>query len=189
MSARFEDDRPLTLSGFLAWERRQPERYEYVGNEIRMMVGGTVNHARIARNVTSGLQNALGRCGCEAFQEGLKVVAAEQVHYPDVIVTCTPPDGRSDVVDAPSLIAEVLSPSTANHDLGLKRRNYTTLPSLLAYVVVAQDRMRVVVCARAGTDWAETTLTHPDEAVTIPALDLSLPLSEIYRGVDFVTAA
>lgn len=189
MSARFEDDRPLTLSEFLTWERRQPERYEYVGNEIRMMVGGTVNHARIVRNITLGLQNALGGRGCEAFQEGLKVVAAEQVHYPDVVVTCTPLDGRSDVVNAPSLIVEVLSPSTANHDLGLKRRNHTMLPSLQAYVVVAQDRMRVVVCARAGDDWAETTLTRPDEAVTIPALDLALPLSEIYSGVDFVTPA
>ncbi|HEY0835331.1 MAG TPA: Uma2 family endonuclease [Azospirillum sp.] len=189
MSARFEDDRPLTLSAFLAWERRQPERYEYVGNEIRMMVGGTVNHARIAGNLFFHLRRAGEPRGCQAFFEMLKVIAADQVHYPDVVMSCSPQSGRGDVLADPALIVEVLSPSTAHVDRGPKWHNYQTITSLQAYLLVAQDRPRVDAYLRQPNGWAYVIHTGMESAVTIPALDLALPLAEIYSGVDFGNGA
>ena len=107
---------PWTVEEFLAWEREQEERYEYVGGVIRIMVGGTLDHNTIAGNVFSGLRSQLRDGGCRAFMEGVKVVSASATMYPDVVVTCTPGSGRSDVVPEPEIVIEVLSRSTQTFD-------------------------------------------------------------------------
>ena len=75
---------------------------------------------------------------------------------------------------------EILSPSTADRDLRWKRTAYTSLPSLTHYIVVAQDAVDVVVFAR-DTGFAEHRFRSVDDSIELPALGISLPLSEIYR--------
>jgi Uma2 family endonuclease len=41
----------MSLDEFLAWERDQPERYEYAGGVITMMTGGSLDHSTIASNL------------------------------------------------------------------------------------------------------------------------------------------
>jgi Uma2 family endonuclease len=74
---------------------------------------------------------------------------------------------------------EILSPSTADRDLRWKRTAYTSLPSLTHYIVVAQDAVDVVVFAR-DTGFAEQRYRSLSDTIELPALDISLPLSEIY---------
>lgn len=57
--ARATPPEPWTVEEFLAWEREQEDRYEYVGGVIRMMVGGTLDHNAIAGNVFSALRAQL----------------------------------------------------------------------------------------------------------------------------------
>lgn len=182
MSARHEDP-PMTVSAFLDWERRQAERHEFIGGEVRLMTGGTANHSRIVRNLANRLNDALDPRGCEAFADSLKVVAAEQVHYPDVVATCESVPGDADVIGSPVLIAEVLSPSTAKLDTGRKWENYQTLPGLAAYLLVAQDRMRVELYTRHDGGWLYRALLRPEDRVEVPALGLSLPLTAVYERV------
>jgi len=101
---------PWTDDDVLAWERAQEERYEFVDGIVRMMVGGTLAHARIKGNVYASLREQLGGSRCEVFFDGPKVVTAGASMYPDAVVTCAPdlaPD--ADAVPEPVLILEVLS--------------------------------------------------------------------------------
>lgn len=186
MSAKLEEYPPsMTLADFLAWERQQPNRHEFVNGEVWMMHGGTLNHNRIARNVTGGLNAKLGHRGCEAFQENVKVLAAGCVYYPDVAFTCAPQDGRGDILDAPSLIVEVLSPSTEHVDRLRKWQHYQTVGSLAAYLQVQQDAARVDAFIRRGEEWIYKGFSGLGAIIEVPDLGLSLPLAEIYRGVGF----
>jgi Uma2 family endonuclease len=91
--ARANLSEPWTVEEFLAWEREQEERYEYVDGVIRMMVGGTLDHNTIAGNVFSALHSQLRGGLCRVFVEGVKVVSASATMYPDVVVTCASGSG------------------------------------------------------------------------------------------------
>ena len=186
MSAKLEEyPTAMTLADFLAWEREQPDRYEFVDGEVWMMTGGTINHNRIARNATASLNAKLGSRGCEAFQENVKVLAAGRAYYPDVTFTCAPQDGRSEILDAPVLIVEVISPSTEKDVRLRKWEHYQTLASLSVYLLVMQDHPRVEAYVRRDEEWIYKGFTGLDAVIEVPDLGLSLPLAEIYRGVTF----
>jgi len=86
---------------------------------------------------------------------------------------------RRDVDDS-ILLCEIVSPDTADRDLGRKREIYTNLPSLTHYMVVTQDAVDVVVFAR-DAKFQERHLNSIDKALDLPSLGISLPLSQIYR--------
>jgi len=186
MSAKLDEYPPsMTLADFLAWEREQLDRHEFVTGEVWMMHGGTINHSRIAGNLHFSLRTEGAPRGCEAFQENVKVLAAGCVYYPDVAFTCAPQDGRSDILDAPSLIAEVLSPSTEHVDRLRKWQHYQTIGSLAAYLLVQQDAPRVDAFIRRGEEWIYKGFDGLDAVIDVPDLGLSLPLSDLYRCVLF----
>lgn len=94
---------------------------------------------------------------CEPFTSDVRVhlPACNRYFYPDVSVAC---GGTFENVDGvrslqnPSLVVEVLSPSTANMDRGDKLICYQTLPSLQAYLLVSKDRPLVQVYERLANE-------------------------------------
>src|SRR5918995_949871 len=137
--------KPWTVDDFLAWERRQAERYEFVGGVIRMMVGGSNTHTIIKDNVVMALRAHLRGQPCRALGEGPKVVTATATMYPDAIVVCGTIDLAEDQVRAPTVVIEVLSRSTEDHDRGVKWVAYRDLVSLQHYLLIAEDERRVEV--------------------------------------------
>ncbi len=103
----------MSLEEFLAWEREQPERYEYAGGVITMMTGGSAAHVTIALNLAITLRHALRGTGCRPFGSDMKVIANRTVRYPDISVTCRPVDDRDYEISDPVLVIEVLSASRA----------------------------------------------------------------------------
>jgi Uma2 family endonuclease len=169
--------RPLTLEEFLAWERAQPERYEFDGIQPVAMTGGSVAHARLVRRLVTALAARLGS-SCEAFGGDLKVLTAGRARYPDATVVCGPVDPRGDTVQ-PALVVEVLSPSTALTDRRVKAAEYTGVPSVLAYVLLEQDQPRAVVLRRSG-GWREEVVDGPDAVLRLPEVGVELPLDQLY---------
>jgi Uma2 family endonuclease len=183
--------RDETLEEFLAWERDQPERYERVSGVIRMMTGGTIDHNRITLNVADALRQRLRGSNCEAFVNDVKVVTpAGDVMYPDVVVACGNIPGKATVLDAPVVIIEVLSESTAAGDHGRKRWAYQTIPSLRHYVLVDQDEGGVEVTSpnEDGT-WQSVILRDLDASVQLPALKMEISFEEVFARVAFRGAA
>jgi Uma2 family endonuclease len=179
--ARPNQPEPWTVEEFLAWEREQEERYEYVGGVIRMMVGGTLDHNTIAGNVFSGLRTQLRDGPCRVFMEAVKVVADAATMYPDVVVTCAPGSGQSDVVPEPEIVVEVLSRSTQSFDRGPKLDAYQQILSLKQYVLIAQDEIRVSVYERDDGSWRYRILQDLDARLGFAVGGANVTLAEIYE--------
>jgi Uma2 family endonuclease len=108
--------------------------------------------------------------------------------YPDVVAVCGPrqfADDQRDTLLNPTVVFEVLSPSTEAYDRGGKFTHYWGLASLTDYVLVAQDQMRVEHFTRQGAGWFVTAAVSPDDTVRLDAIDATLTLRAIYTNVEF----
>jgi Uma2 family endonuclease len=129
-----------TLDDFLAWERQQDERYEYLDGAVTPRAGGSLDHATIAGNIETYLRERLRGGACRPFGSDAKVILAGRAIYPDVSVTCAPEiDGKSDLVPDPVVVIEVVSPSTARRDKSRKKLRAFQTPSVQHFVTVEQD--------------------------------------------------
>lgn len=177
---------PRTLGEFLDWESRQPERWEFVDGQLRMMAGGTIDHAQIAANIIAALRPRLRGSGCRAFGSDLKLLvrATGRSFYPDVMVRCGRATGSEEAVDDPLVLFEVLPMSTAEYDLTKKRKAYQTLSALRMIVYVSQDRSHVhvhVVVRDQDGRWEDDDIEGLDATLALGPLDVGLTLAESTR--------
>jgi Uma2 family endonuclease len=181
------DDRnavPMQVDAFLSFTETRPprEKWELIDGEPILNASPSFGHQRIVRNLVV----QLGRSETDAdlpwqVLPGLGVRLSDtRVPEPDVLIR--PGDVIAGNLCADMLVAfEILSPSTRERDLQWKRDAYAALPSLLHYAVIAQDRVEVTAFDRA-TGWRPRVLTGLDTTLDLPALAVSLPLAELYRG-------
>jgi Uma2 family endonuclease len=179
---------PMTVDEFYEFTDRCPdeEKWELIDGEPILNAAPSPLHQWIVRNVLVALTLLeRERSAPWAVLPSLGVRVSE-TNRPEPDLVILPRTGASldlqgrDRSDA--LVAfEVLSPSTKDRDLRWKRTAYTSLASLTHYVVIAQDAVEVVVFAR-DNGFAEKRLRSLNDSVEVPALGISLPLEEIYRG-------
>lgn len=174
-----------TIAEWRAWEEQQPERYELLGDEPRMMAGGTDTHNAITLNVASWLRERLRGRDCHVRASDVKVALPDgRWLYPDVFVRCGPRTGWETAFADPVLVVEVLSASTAGVDLGVKRWAYQELASLADLLFVATDRVKVEHAVPAGDGaWRSVFYTDLSQSIRLDGLGLALPLAAIYEGV------
>jgi len=179
---------PLTLEAFLDWERRQELRYEFDGIGPVAMTGGTMAHSVVATNLVRALEDRLRGTPCRAFRGDLKIIAAGKIRYPDAIVTCSPVSQDADILPDPVVVFEVLSASTARIDRITKNEEYRATPSIRRYVMLEQAAVAATVFVRADTDWVGHVLTGAI-ALDLPEIGISVPLAELYAGLELASAA
>ncbi len=155
------------------------------------MAGGTYDHALIITNASGELRTLLKGGTCDVIAIELRLAADPDSHYtyPDVLVICGEPvfqQGRKHTVMNPVVIIEVLSPSTEAVDRGRKFADYRKLPTLREYVMISQYEPRVEVyrLGLAG-QWTLFEYFGLDMKVQFESLGVELPMSEIYRRVNF----
>jgi Uma2 family endonuclease len=162
-------------------------RLEYAAGHVFALAGASRRHAAIAANLTAILHGATEGGGCQVYTADLRLrVSADLYFYPDVIVACGERDGTDRDETAPTLLAEILSESTEHRDLGIKLAAYRSLPSLLAYLIVAQDTRRVEIHWREheAAPWRHDVV-RGSGVVHLTALGgLDLPLDRIYARTD-----
>lgn len=176
----------FTAADYLVWEPAQPERHEYIDGEVFAMAGAEDRHVTVAGNLYIALRQHLSGSPCRTFMSDMRlhVAAANSYFYPDVLVTCSALDLASPMVKTePKLIAEVLSPSTAAYDRGLKFSHYRSIASLEEYVVIDLDT-RSTDCYRKGADglW----VLHPfvrGERVVLASVALELSAQQLFAEV------
>jgi Uma2 family endonuclease len=180
----------VTEGEYLARERAGDEKHELVNGRILAMAGASPRHNMIAGNVAEALRARLRAAGkgCLVFpsDQRVHVPATGLYTYPDVTVVCGGPEfhpQHPDNLVNPTLIIEVLSKSTEAWDRGAKFAHYRPLPSLRAYVLVAQSEQRVELFLRAGDAW-QFTEAQGDAALAVGPLGVSLPLAAVYENTD-----
>jgi Uma2 family endonuclease len=182
----------LTPQQYLEIERAAERKSEYHAGRMYLMAGATEAHVLICTNLLGELRVQLREHPCRVYNSEMRVrVEASGLYtYPDVTVACGDAafeDGRRDILLNPSLIVEILSPSTKSYDRGAKFEFNRKLNSLRGYVLVAQDRLYVEHFCRqgAGEPWFRTELIGPAAVLDLPDTGCKLALAEIYHKVEF----
>ncbi|MBC7620469.1 MAG: Uma2 family endonuclease [Candidatus Saccharibacteria bacterium] len=176
----------FSAEDYLAWEPAQLDRHEFVDGEVFAMAGAEDRHVTVSMNIAFALRQHLSGSPCRTYMSDmrLQVAAANSYFYPDVLVTCSAQDLASHSVKTePKLIVEVLSPSTAAFDRGLKFSHYRSLASLEEYALIDLDS-RTTDCYRKGQDglWVLHPFTRGDE-LTLASVGLVVPAAQLFAEV------
>jgi Uma2 family endonuclease len=172
-------------------------KHEYFDGEVFAMTGGTVNHGRIDGRIFSLIDDHLiesDRCIALNSDVKIKIQASEKYVYPDASTTC---DERvrkasryenrqtTQFISHPSLIVEVLSPSTEAYDRGKKFKLYQRSIALMEYVLVSAEEIEIEVFSKNDRGKWEVTNYVAGDAVELESINLTFPIDRVYRGIEF----
>jgi Uma2 family endonuclease len=170
-------------------ERQAEYKSEYLNGEIFAMSGANREHNLIAGNIVGELNQQLRGQPCEVYPSDMrvKVTATGLYTYPDVIVVCGEPKFEDEYVDTllnPTLLVEVLSPSTERYDRIAKTSYYRTLDALAEHLLVAQDEVRLDrYVKQANKQWLQFEYTSLDSVADLQSIACSLALRDVYDKV------
>lgn len=170
---------------FLTWVQGREERYELDRGRVIMMTGGSRAHWQITANLLTALRARLDPERFAVLPEFGVLLDSESIRFPDIVADVAGETPSDLTATAPALIAEVLSPSSERVDLGDKAAEYLRLPSLCAYLVLAQDEMKGWVWTRGRADFAAgpEVVEGQDAVIRVKALGLTVPFAEVYARV------
>jgi Uma2 family endonuclease len=178
-----------TYGEYLMLEAEAPTvRHEFVDGEILAMAGGSDLHSALIAAINGELYSQLRGtpCGLRESNLRVRVQATGNAFYADALVVC----GQADIVHEirggdsllnPTVIVEVMSPSTGEYDRGGKfDDDYQFIPSLREYVLVAQDEAGIEVRSREdGGNWI-ARIYREGQRAEIGAVGATLDLDTIY---------
>jgi Uma2 family endonuclease len=152
-----------SFEDFLVAETKSQVRHELVGGRVYVMSGGTERHELTAQAIWERLVPGARVHGCRAFVGNrLLRTPSTATYYPDVMVVCDPA-ANEHYETSPTLIIEVLSPSTESTDRREKAENYARIESLDSYVLVHPAFRRIEVAVRDKADqWRWSALGPGD---------------------------
>ncbi len=174
---------------YFEFEKTSEGRHEYRDGEMFAMSGGTFPHVLITTNLGREIGNRL-KDECSVVTSDARVHIAESGlwTYPDGIIICGPPESSKPGFSLlnPKVIFEVLSKSTERYDRGAKFENYRKIASLEEYILVSQWDYAIDQFRRnAAGRWELTEIRGQDNVLEIPSVQITIPLKQIYKGVDF----
>ena len=181
----------MTLQDYLSWEDKQIEKHEFWAGAVYAMVGARRVHGRVVMNLCSLLMQELRGTPSQVFAEGMKLqIEEDKIVYPDVFVTCDKTDLQTDqIFSAPTLVLEVLSPSTQAHDRSRKFAAYRRVLSLKEYVLIDPDTRRVE-SFRPSSEGPWALFDQSDcDVLEFASIDCKVSMVDVWSGVDPVTDA
>jgi Uma2 family endonuclease len=176
----------VTYDEYRDRERLSTTKHEFVAGEIFAMAGGTYDHSTVAVNVVAALHGALRGSPCSALNSDMRVRTGDDTGaYPDASVACGERRFSDEVRDEllnPSVIVEVLSPSTEAYDRGDKFRHYQTIESLREYVLVSTTARRVEVFTRQEDGAWLLRTSSAGRTAELRSIGVSLAVDALYEG-------
>ena len=180
----------VTEEQYLAMDRAAEFRSEFLDGEVVAMSGGSMHHTLLGANLIGELRAALKKTECRTLTSDFRVrVSPHMYAYPDVTIVCGKPilaDKRQDILLNPTVIFEVLSPSTEYRDRGIKLRRYREIGSLTDYILVAQEQIGIEQYTRGdASTWTLRDYQRAEDILHIPSIGVSVPLAAIYERIEF----
>ncbi|MBW3625341.1 MAG: Uma2 family endonuclease [Armatimonadetes bacterium] len=181
----------VTPEEYLESERAAETKHEYLDGQVFAMAGASLEHNQITHNIGGQLYLQLRGGRCRSFSADLRVKIEETglYTYPDLVVVCG--EIRRDSLDPntvvnPTLIIEVLSPSTEDYDRGRKFMHYRRIAGLTDYVMVSQEKPWVEHFNRQPDGrWVLTETGDMEDRVALPSIGAEIRLTDIYENVEF----
>lgn len=190
MALKVTKQKSYTPEEYLALEEKAEFRSEFVDGYVFELSGGSENHIQISFNITKCFSDKL-RGKCRAYQSEMKVwvESAKTFFYPDVTLVCGERkfyNNRTDTVENPILLVEVLSESTAKYDKNEKFLTYQAIESFQEYVLISQDKTLVQQYIRQKDgNWKIKATIGLNSKVFFESVETELSLEEIYDLVEF----
>lgn len=172
----------ISVDDYLRLEERGEERHEYVKGVVYAMVGGTARHNMITNAISSSLREHLKGTPCTVFMSDMKVQVGSVFYYPDVMAVCEHVDPDSLYQTQPVLLVEVLSGSTESKDRLEKLVAYQSIPSVIEYVLVSQDKVSIDIYRRYEDAWRLESLSYGD-TVTLESVNYQTDAETFYEDV------
>ncbi len=176
---------------YLDMEEVSPVKHEYFDGDIFQMAGASEKHNNIAGNIYGEVYNQVKKRPCKAYQNDMRLLVEKTglYTYPDVMVVYGKPEIKKhkglDNILNPTLIVEVLSPSTADYDKGAKFDQYRTIESLKEYVLVWQDKKCVARYTKQAYDsWVLRDFIGEEVEIELASIECRLTIEDIYDKVD-----
>jgi Uma2 family endonuclease len=190
MSALPQEPLKMTEEEYLAFEDASESRHELIDGYVYDMAGSSEDHSTICTNIITSLNIQVRKRPCKVHGSDLRIQAKPKssFFYPDITVICG--ESKFTATSVPSLtnpncVIEVLSPSTEKVDRGRKAQAYREMASLQEYLFVSQDSAHIEHYKRLPNGhWELTDYKGLDAVVTMPAIECSLALADVYEKVD-----
>lgn len=184
---------PETMSeaDYLAMDDASEIRHEYANGQALAMTGASWNHNLICVNIATQLNRQLAQKNCHVTTNDLrlKVLSRKHHRYPDVMVVCGEPqfvDERTDTISNPTMIAEVLSATTALTDRNEKLEEYLQIETVQEYLLVSQTEAKIERYRRQPSgDWVYSRISGNQSQIKLPSLGCTLMLANVYQKVTF----
>ncbi len=182
----------FSKESYLDFERNQDNRHEFLDGNVYAMAGESLNHSKICFSLYRIVGNELRGKRCNGFSPNMKIATSDRglFAYPDLAVVCGDPelfDNRKDIITNPTVIFEVLSPSTANYDRGEKFLRYANyIESLHDYILISQDEPFVEhFMKQENGGWESVGIKGLDAILEIDSIECEINLAELYEQIDF----
>lgn len=178
----------LTIEEYLEFERDSEQKHEYYKGEIFAMAGASNRHNLLFSNIYGELAYRLKGKTCRPFGSDLRVHIPENTlfTYPDISIICrdiVSEEKSYDTFTEPSVIIEILSPSTKSYDRGEKFKLYRDIKTLEEYILVDSESISVEAWRiNANGHWELEELKAKEDVLSINSIEISFKLSEIYEG-------
>ena len=180
----------MSLEQYLLLVNNSDRHYEYHDGEVRLMAGGSSNHAAIALNFGVALDQALGDDAvCRPYiSDKLVRVAPTKIVIPDVVVSCDMAEHEeSQIIDSPVLVVEVLSKSTEMTDRFVKLALYQAKESIREIVFISQIIQRVEIFSRSATGWLYQQY-GTGQSFHLVSLDIEIEVRQLYQRLSIPAA-
>ena len=172
----------MSEQAYLDGELLSDIRHEYIEGEVYAMVGAHKYHNQIVMTVSNVFYNHLLGKPCQTYASDMKVKIDQKYFYPDVMVDCS--NEETDYfVEKPSIIVEVLSKSTRQHDKTVKRLAYFQIASLKEYVLIEQDFVEIEFWSRDENNYWQQSVYYLGDDIHFQSIDLTVSVEDIYRQV------
>jgi Uma2 family endonuclease len=169
----------MTVDEYLAWTEDQPGRFELYAGTVYAMTPERAGHAKIKFAVQVALLAGIRKAdlACHMLPDGMTVrVDQDTAHEPDALVYCGQELPATAIeVPNPTIVVEVLSPSTRHVDASAKLAGYFRIPSARHYLIVDPDKRVVIHHARGQGDAIDTRIISQGRlSLEPPGLDLTV---------------
>ena len=174
---------PYTYEDYLTWDG--PERWELIDGVPYMMASPTPEHQQIALQLGAEFAMYFRGKECRAFIAPMDLCfeQSNKTHYvvqPDLFVMCGTYESDKRIIGTPALVMEVLSPSTATHDL-IRKLNLYQRMQVQEYWIIDPVEQRIHVYLHDGTILRWTAEYKPGETLSPSAFaDLVINVSTIF---------
>jgi Uma2 family endonuclease len=184
-------EKVYTAEDYLKFERRDAGvKQEYSNAKVQTGTGSSRRHNLIGSNTTIAIGSRVRGHKCEVYVNDMRVkLAPHNYCYPDVVVVNGEPtfEGKElDILLNPTVIVEIMSKATLNHDKTEKLDRYLAMASVREILLVKEEDMRVEhYFKQTQNQWTYKIYLNREDVISIESINCKISLSEIYSQIKF----